>query len=104
MRAVHGLTILYEDDLLVALDKPAGLLIAPDRWDKSLDNLMQRVHTRLSPDIFNVHRLDKDTSGVVLCAKPKPALDRLLGQFAGRKVSKRYLAITLHIPAEDERT
>ncbi|MCX6995720.1 MAG: RluA family pseudouridine synthase [Kiritimatiellaeota bacterium] len=104
MRAVPGLTILYEDDLLVALDKPARLLIAPDRWDKSLDNLMQRVHTRLSPDIFNVHRLDKDTSGVVLCAKTKPALDRLLGQFAGRKVSKRYLAITLHIPAEDERT
>ena len=104
MSTSHGLTILYEDDILIALDKPAGLPVAPDRWDQSPDNLMQRVHTRLSPDIFNVQHLDKDTSGVLLCAKTKPALDRLRGQLAGRNASPCYLALTLHIPAEDERT
>ncbi len=104
MSTSRRLSILYEDDVLIALDKPAGLLIAPDRWDKGLDNLMHRVHTQLSPDIFNVHRLDKDTSGVVLCAKNRPVLDRLMSQFSTHQVNKRYLAITLHVPVEDERT
>ncbi len=96
--------ILFEDDALVAFDKPSGLLVAPDRWDKELENLMQLVHNRLSPDIFNVHRLDRETSGVLLCARNKNALDRLTGQFQSRQVQKRYLAITRGGPPEDEMT
>ncbi|HMP77246.1 MAG TPA: RluA family pseudouridine synthase [Kiritimatiellia bacterium] len=85
--------ILLEDEHLVAFDKPSGLLIAPDRWDKARENLMALVHARLAPTIFNAHRLDRDTSGVVLCAKTKPALDALCIQFERGEVEKEYVAL-----------
>ena len=92
--------ILFEDDHVIAFDKPSGLLIAPDRWDAERENLMQMIHERLSPDYFNVHRIDADTSGVVLCAKTKAALDRICGQFQAREVQKSYLAITRGVPEQ----
>ncbi len=92
--------IVFEDDSLVAFDKPSGLLIAPDHWDKSAANLMALVHQWLSPDYFNVHRLDRDTSGLVLCAKTKPALDDLCRQFEGREVVKEYVALVRGAPKE----
>lgn len=95
-------TTLYEDDALIAFDKPSGLLVAPDRWDKGLVNLMGLIHEQLSPTIFNVHRLDKDTSGIVLCAKTKPALDVLTGQFQSRTAKKRYVALIRGNPAWTE--
>lgn len=85
--------ILFEDDVLLAFNKPSGLLIAPDRWDKERENLMDEVHRILAPDIFNAHRLDRDTSGVVLCAKIKSALDDLCLQFERGLVEKEYLAL-----------
>ena len=94
--------ILFEDDHVIAFDKPSGLLIAPDRWDSRRENLMQMIHEKLSPDYFNVHRIDADTSGVVLCAKTKPALDRICGQFQAREVQKSYWAITRGAPEQDE--
>ena len=74
-------TILFEDDAIVAFDKPSGMLVAPDRWDKKRENLMDLVHAhaRYGHSVANVHRLDADTSGLLLCAKSKPALDYLTG-------------------------
>ena len=80
--------VLYEDEHVIALDKPSGLLVAPDRWDKELENLMDLVHAQRSPDWFNAHRIDAGTSGVLLCAKTKPALDRLCLQFERHQVRK----------------
>lgn len=100
MKHAPPLEIVFEDDVMVAFNKPTGLLIAPDRWDKSLDNLMQRVHDHQSPTTFNVHRLDKDTSGLVLCAKNTETWKRLFGWFASPKVVKRFLAITRGVPRE----
>ncbi|MBI4023894.1 MAG: RluA family pseudouridine synthase [Verrucomicrobia bacterium] len=94
--------ILFEDESLIAFDKPSGLLVAPDRWDKELANLMQMVHERLSPEIFNVHRLDRETSGVLLCAKTRMSRDHLSRQFQLREVAKRYEAIVRGVPPEDE--
>lgn len=91
--------ILYEDEALLAFDKPAGLLVAPDRWDKSRENLMALVHARLGRSVANVHRLDAATSGLLLCAKTKPALDFLTGQFQARTVEKVYHALVLGQPA-----
>src|SRR4051812_7089168 len=84
---------LYEDETLIAFDKPSGLLIAPDRWDKKKENLMGLVHGKYGHGVANVHRLDADTSGVLLCAKTKPALDFLSGQFQSKTVGKKYLAM-----------
>lgn len=91
-------TVLYEDADLIAFDKPSGLLVAPDRWDKEIENLMDLVHRHLSPEWFNVHRLDRETSGVLLCTKNKPALDALCLAFERKTVSKEYLAITRGMP------
>jgi RluA family pseudouridine synthase len=91
---------LYEDDAIIAFDKPSGLLVAPDRWDKERENLMGLVHEKLGRHIANVHRLDADTSGLLLCAKTKPALDFVSGQFQSKTVQKRYLAMVVILPPE----
>jgi 23S rRNA-/tRNA-specific pseudouridylate synthase len=87
--------VIFEDEAVIAFDKPSGLLIAPDRWDKTRVNLMGLVHERLGHGVANVHRIDADTSGLVLCAKSKPALDFLSGQFQSKTVEKRYLAFVV---------
>ena len=94
--------IIFEDDALVAFDKPSGLLVAPDRWDKTRENLMTLVHEypRFGHGVANVHRLDADTSGLLLCAKTKPALDFLTGQFQSKTVEKKYHAFVVILPAE----
>lgn len=96
--------ILFEDDAIIAFDKPSGLLIAPDRREKARENLMDLVHAQLGSDTANVHRIDADTSGLVLCAKTKPALDFLSGQFQSKTVAKTYHALTVGVPAADEFT
>ena len=93
-------TIIFEDDSLIAFDKPSGLLVAPDRWDKSRENLMGLVHDKLGHGVANVHRLDADTSGLLLCAKTKPALDFLSGQFQSKTVEKKYHAFVVVLPAD----
>lgn len=94
--------ILFEDDTLVAFDKPSGLLVAPDRWDKTRENLMGLVHDhpRYGHGVANVHRLDADTSGILLCAKSKPALDYLSGQFQSKTVEKTYHAVVAVLAPE----
>ncbi len=94
--------IIYEDDAIVAFDKPSGLLVAPDRWDKKRENLMGLVHDhpRYGHGVANVHRLDADTSGLLLCAKSKPALDYLTGQFQSKTVGKKYHAFAVVLAAE----
>ena len=54
--------VVFEDESLVVFDKPSGLLVAPDRWDKKRENLMGLVHAspRFGPGVANVHRLDAD--------------------------------------------
>ncbi len=95
--------IIFEDDESVAFDKPSGLLVAPDRWDKTRENLMGLVHghPRYGHGVANVHRLDADTSGVLLCARTKPALDFLSGQFQSKTVEKTYHALVVVLPVEE---
>lgn len=92
--------IIYEDEALLVFDKPSGLLVAPDRWDKQRENLMGLVHAQLGRGVANVHRLDADTSGLLLCAKTKPALDFLSGQFQAKTVRKVYHALVVILPSD----
>lgn len=96
--------VLVEDPDLLALNKPAGLLIAPDRWDKSRENLMGLLHAGIQlrkpwavshgfDYLANVHRLDAGTSGVVLLARNKPTLVALARQFHDQHPRKRYVAL-----------
>lgn len=92
--------IIHDDETMLAFDKPSGLLVAPDRWNKKRENLMGLVHDRFGHGVANVHRLDADTSGVLLCAKSKPALDFLSGQFQSKTVAKTYHALVVVLPVD----
>ena len=61
---------------------------------------MGLVHDKMGHGVANVHRLDADTSGLLLCAKTKPALDFLSGQFQSKTVAKKYLAFAVVLPVE----
>ncbi len=104
------LSILYEDDDLIALDKPAGLVVhpAPGHLDGTLVNALLHHCPRLAgiggvarPGI--VHRLDRDTSGVMVVAKSQRAMDSLTRAFAThRNLRKTYLALVHGVPRQCE--
>jgi len=85
--------ILFEDEWLIAFDKPSGLLTLPDRWNKARACLTALVHQHLAPNIFNVNRLDAEISGILLCAKQKSALTALVRQFEARRGQQHFLAL-----------
>lgn len=96
-----GLALLYEDEHLLAVDKPSGLLSVPGRGERMADCLAARVQARF-PDAMVVHRLDMDTSGLVLMARG-PLVQRLLSQqFMARQVDKRYEAVVHGVLAQGE--
>ncbi len=90
--AAGELPLLYVDDALLVLDKPAGLLAVPGRGADKQDCLSARAH-RLYPDALVVHRLDMATSGVMVLARGAAAQRALNRAFASRGVAKRYLAV-----------
>ena len=100
------LDILFEDDALIVLDKPAGLVVhpAPGNFSGTLVNaLLHHCGDRL-PGIGGerrpgiVHRLDKDTSGVMVVAKTEHALATLSAAFASRDIERAYLALAWGLP------
>lgn len=96
-----ALAIVYEDADLLVVDKPPGLLTVPlaRRDDESLADLVQahlRAHGRRQPQV--VHRIDRDTSGLVVFAKGGAAWAGLKAQFAGREPERRYVAVVHGTP------
>jgi 23S rRNA pseudouridine1911/1915/1917 synthase len=102
------LDILYEDDNLVAVCKPSGLLVTPDRWNPSIPTIQDMLREYLRrkdgghPNIRVVHRIDKDTSGVTLLAKNVQAQSFLSKQFEKSEVSKTYLALVKGIVKKED--
>lgn len=93
-----ALSIVYEDDDLLVIDKPAGLVVHPaaGNWQGTLLNgLLARDHAAAAlPRAGIVHRLDKDTSGLMVVGRTLPAVTALSRAIAAREVHRRYLAIT----------
>jgi 23S rRNA pseudouridine1911/1915/1917 synthase len=85
-------SIIFEDDDIIVLNKPAHYLTIPDRFVAERPNLVTFLKNRLE-DIFIVHRLDKETSGVIIFAKNAAAHRNLSMQFEARTVDKIYLAL-----------
>ena len=88
----EGLDILYRDDRLVAVDKPAGLLSVPGRGDDRQDCLLSRLQQDY-PQALVVHRLDMATSGILLMALDKAMQRSLSMLFQQRRMEKRYIAV-----------
>lgn len=84
--------VLHEDAALLVLAKPSGLLVIPDRYDRSIPNLLDLL-TADGESVWVVHRLDRDTSGVIVLARTAGSHADLNAQFEGRDVHKRYLAL-----------
>ncbi|HEU5396144.1 MAG TPA: RluA family pseudouridine synthase [Verrucomicrobiae bacterium] len=103
-REFWEIPVLYEDDCLLAVDKPAGLLSSPDRYDPQRPNLMKLLHDGIAQQkpwarergvdyLANAHRLDFETSGVMLLARSKPVLVALADLFGSEKPFKKYIAL-----------
>lgn len=86
------LPLLFADDALLVLNKPAGLLSVPGRGEDKQDSLISRVQ-QVFPDALVVHRLDMATSGLMLMARGAGNQRALNDAFAARKVHKAYTAV-----------
>src|SRR6187401_2766300 len=84
--------VLHEDEALVAVDKPAGLAVIPERDGDPAASLRRMLEASRGEPLWVVHRIDKDTSGVVVFARSAAAHRWLNDAFASRRVHKRYLA------------
>ncbi|MGB7769329.1 MAG: RluA family pseudouridine synthase [Verrucomicrobiia bacterium] len=112
-REFWEIPVLFEDDHLLALDKPAGLPVSPDRDDPQRPNLMTLLHAGIAAAkpwarerglnyLMNAHRLDFGTSGVILLAKNKSVLVALANLFGSEQPLRQYLALVHGSAEEDE--
>jgi len=103
--------ILHEDRTAIAVDKPPGWMLVPHTWQRTSRNLQAAITSSIAGGDFwarsrglkflrYVHRLDADTSGVLLFAKSVGALDSLGEMFESRRMEKMYLAVTAVEPRE----
>jgi RluA family pseudouridine synthase len=110
MKTPPPFTIIYEDAHLIAVNKISGISVGGDRWDESkerLDRLTAEVvkppaEGGPAPAVFVVHRIDRDTSGLVVFAKDAATHRSLSLAFEGREVHKRYIAVVHGRPAWQE--
>jgi RluA family pseudouridine synthase len=98
-----SLKILHQDEDLVAVDKPAGQLVIPGRGETAGPALNFLLEQALGQKIFIVHRIDRETSGLVLFAKNPEAHRALSLQFEKRETQKLYLAVVEGKPPEEGR-
>jgi len=98
-------TVIFEDADLIAVNKASGVSVGGDRWDESKERLDKLIEKDLSiPKIFTVHRIDKETSGLVVFAKENSAHRGLSMSFEKREVVKRYIAVVHGRPSWKETT
>lgn len=107
--------ILYEDRSVIAIDKPRGWMLVPYTWQNTSWNLQAAINSSITARDFwarsrglkflrYVHRLDADTTGVLLFAKSPGAVEMFSDLFESRKMEKMYLAVVLGEPGQNEWT
>ncbi len=92
--------VLHLDDRLIVLEKPSGLLAVPGLGPENRDNLADRVG-HIYPGALVVHRLDRDTSGLIVMARDIESQRCLSRQFQDRQVEKRYIALVYGAVTDD---
>ncbi len=94
--------IIFQDDHILVLDKPAGIPVLPDGWDKDAPYLVKILEEEFGK-VWIVHRLDKITSGVMVFARNAESHRALNVQFENHEVEKIYHAIVVGIPRWEEK-
>ena len=105
--------IIFENRSVLAIDKPRGWMLVPDSWRKTNWNLQTAIDSSIRADDFwarsrnlrylrHVHRLDADTSGVMLFAKSEGAMRAMGDLFESRRMEKTYLAVVEGVPRQNE--
>ncbi|MCK5120986.1 MAG: pseudouridylate synthase, partial [Methylococcales bacterium] len=86
--------ILYQDDYLVAINKPAGLLVHRSNIDRHETRFaVQLLRDQIGKKVFPVHRLDKPTAGVLIFALDSETAREMMESFASKSIEKQYLAV-----------
>ncbi len=112
-KRAEKIPIVYEDRSVLAIDKPPGWMLVPFSWQNTSRNLQAAITSSIAAGDFwarsrnvkflrNVHRLDADTSGVLLFAKSQGALETFSEMFESRQMEKVYLAVVQGVPKEKE--
>jgi len=94
---------LYKDEHILVVDKPAGIPVLPEGWDKDAPYLVRQLEEEHGK-VWTVHRLDKFTSGVMVFARTADAHRALNGQFEKHEVEKVYHAIAIGVPDWNDKT
>lgn len=89
------LDILYEDEDIIIVNKPAGLLVIPDRFNAALPCLVKMLEAKQGQKIWIVHRLDRETSGVICFAKNEQTHKYLSKLFEARDINKYYAGLVI---------
>jgi RluA family pseudouridine synthase len=96
-------TVVFQDESIIAVNKSSGISVGGDRWDESAERLDRLIEQDLKiPKIFTVHRIDKETSGLVVFAKKSETHRELSMSFEQRDVKKLYTAIVHGRPSWKE--
>lgn len=98
------LDILYDDKDLVVVNKPAGVLVIPDRFNTNLPSLNKILEEKLGQRMWVAHRLDRDTSGVIVFAKNEETHKYLSALFMERGIDKYYAGLVTGIVMPEEGT
>ncbi len=96
----NSISVLFENDDFIIVSKSAGILSIPDRYNPDKENLYHELEQKIG-NVFIVHRLDKDTSGVICFAKNQKTHAILNAEFEHREVDKLYIAICQGHPPEE---
>jgi len=106
MAKIKPFTIIYEDDAIMAVNKASGIAVKGDRWDEDIPRLDLLLKQELAArqektgqELFTVHRIDKDTSGLVIFAKDQKTHKELSAAFESRQAEKTYVAVIHGRPA-----
>ncbi|MCL2007061.1 MAG: RluA family pseudouridine synthase [Treponema sp.] len=96
-------TLIHEDENIAVFNKSSGISVSPDRWDPSIERLDRLAAEFIKiPKLYTVHRIDKETSGLVIFAKNDWTHKALSSAFEKRKVKKRYIAAVNGRPSQKE--
>ncbi|MDR0597933.1 MAG: RluA family pseudouridine synthase [Treponema sp.] len=102
MKRKQPFSVVYEDERVIGVNKAPGLAVGADRWDESAERLDLLLGSLYNGPVFTVHRLDRDTSGIIVFARDAGAHRLLSGAFESRQTEKLYYAVVHGRPAWTE--